>query len=89
MLMRRLSALMLLLAGLLPGPAAAQDEDPLNPLLRVALRTEMPEQERTHSALSALKHLIEARTPIRIRNEIDTVGNKLLLIVRQHDRNFR
>ena len=42
--MRRLSALVLLLAGLLPGPAAAQDEDPMNPLLRVVLRTEMPEQ---------------------------------------------
>ncbi len=45
--MRRLSALVLLLAGLVPGPLAAQDEDPMNPLLRRALRTEMPEQERT------------------------------------------
>src|SRR5262249_9457627 len=45
--MRRMSAVVLLLAGLLPGPLAAQDEDPLNPLLRLALRTEMPEQERT------------------------------------------
>src|SRR5437867_1091268 len=45
--MRRLSALVLLLAGLAPGPLAAQDEDPMNPLLRQALRIEMPEQERT------------------------------------------
>ena len=46
--MRRLSALVLLLAALTPGSLHAQDDvDPMNPLLRRWLGIEMPAQERT------------------------------------------
>src|SRR5262245_11169241 len=45
--MRRLSALVLLLAGLAPGPLAAQDDDPMNPWLRRVLLADMTDQERT------------------------------------------